>query len=86
MTASSALQVKHYTRGNFIDVQIAGANAGNGSIELYSMEGKKIATQKILLAKAATTYTIARPLHAGIYLVYVKNQNEKIYTGKMMVE
>lgn len=68
-----------------INLQTAGAVPGNASVGLYSMEGKKIASQKIILTQEQSTYTIGKPAQKGMYLVYIESFGEKRYAGKIMV-
>ena len=75
-----------YVQGNFIMVTHADASAGNGRLVLYSIEGKRIATQPILLTTELNTYKIERPAHNGLYILYLENQGVKQYAGKVMVD
>ena len=79
------LKVLRYVQGNYIYVQTSGAAPGNGSIELYSIDGKKMSSQKVMLTKEVNTYKIEGPLHKGIYLLFIESQGEKLYSGKVMV-
>jgi hypothetical protein len=44
---ASGLQVLYYVQENYIYVQASGAIPGNGLIELYSIDGKKMASKKL---------------------------------------
>src|SRR5665647_70872 len=79
------LKVLRYVQGNYIYVQTSGAAPGNGSIELYSIDGKKMSSQKVMLTKEVNTYKIEGPLHKGMYLLFIESQGEKLYSGKVMV-
>lgn len=80
------LKVLQYVQENYLYVQASNAVPGNGSIELYSTDGKKILSQKIILAKEATTYKSNKPLQKGVYILNIINGGQKIYTGKLMVQ
>ncbi len=75
----------HYVKENYIYVQASGAAPGNGSIELYNIDGKKLSSQKIALTKEASNYKIEKPVHTGIYFLYIESRGEKLYHGKVMV-
>ena len=79
------LKVLRYVQGNYIYVQTSGAAPGNGSIELYSIDGKKMSSQKVMLTKEVNTYKIEGPLHKGMYLLFIESQGEKLYSGKVIV-
>ena len=82
---TSALNVLHYTQGNYISLQISGAIPGNASIELYSIDGKKMVSQNIVLTKQISTYKINKQLPKGIYLLNIIDDGEKLYGGKVVV-
>jgi hypothetical protein len=77
---------KHYMQGNTIYIQTTGAPSGNGSIELFSMDGRKVASQQISLSGANNTYKINQSLSKGIYILVIKSQNEKIFSDKIKVD
>jgi len=81
-----ALSIRQYVVGNYIYVQATGAIPGNGSIELFSIDGKKMSTQRIVLTKETSLYKIKAPGQKGMYLVNVLDANNKLYTGKTMVQ
>ena len=92
-TYSSVIQINvavntkalNYVVGENIYVQTTSANAGNGSIALYSIDGRKVAEQKIVLTKEAAIYKIAKPNYKGIYLLVVENAGQKIYSEKVII-
>ena len=55
---------------------------GNGSIELFNTEGKKMASQRIRLTRETSLYKILAPMQKGMYLFNIVGQEGKIYTGK----
>ncbi|CAN5383343.1 hypothetical protein BH10BAC3_BH10BAC3_39610 [soil metagenome] len=85
MNGASGFSAVNYVQGSFIYIQAIGANTGNGTLELYNLDGRKLNTQKILLTKEISTYKIAAPLQKGMYLVNMQSQGEKIYQAKVVV-
>ncbi len=85
MNMNLGLNVVHYVKDNYIYVQASNAAPGNGSIQLYDINGKKISSQKIALTKEVSTYKIEKQLNKGMYLLYIESQGEKLYHGKVMV-
>ena len=84
MTFAEGLKVTHYVDGNTIYVQVSDAKPGSGYLELYSIEGRKIVSQKIMLTKAMSQYKIVAPMQKGVYLLSILGDNEKLYTGKVV--
>ncbi|HXS54602.1 MAG TPA: ice-binding family protein [Hanamia sp.] len=80
-----SLRVRQYVQGNDMFVQLPGTVPANGSIKVYSTDGKKISSQKITLSTYATTFKIKRSLNKGIYILVVESGGQKLYTGKVMV-
>ncbi|MBC7889275.1 MAG: DUF3494 domain-containing protein [Ferruginibacter sp.] len=85
LNLNGGLKVRHYMDGNYIYLQTSGAMAGNGAIEIYGLDGKKMSSQKIVLTRETSIYKIKKPLQKGIYLLSVQSQGEKLYHGKIMV-
>ncbi len=86
LSLNQGLNAKQYVQGNFIYVQTSGAEPGNGSIELYSIDGKIMSTQKIILTREVNTYKIEKPSQRGIYLINILSNGGKVYDGKVMVQ
>ncbi len=78
-------KVNQYVQGNYIYVETTGAEASQGTLELYDMNGRLISSQKIILNKEESTYKIDKPQQSGLYLLYIGKQGEKSYLGKVMV-
>ncbi|MDB5223510.1 MAG: hypothetical protein JWN83_2177 [Chitinophagaceae bacterium] len=85
MDINPGLKVLHYVQGNYIYVQTSDALPANGSIELYSMDGKRMSSQNVMLTKEISTYKIEKPLHKGVYLFNIASYRETIYNGKVVV-
>lgn len=83
---NTAIHTVHYVKGNYIYVETTDAAPGNGTIELYSMDGIKISSQHVVLGPDASTYKIAKPLHSGMYLLYMQSQGVRLYSAKVMVQ
>jgi len=80
---TSGVQVLYYVQENYIYVQASGAIPGNGLIELYSIDGKKMASKKVVLANDPGTYKIVKPLQTGIYLLTVTGGGQLLYKKKV---
>jgi hypothetical protein len=72
-------------QAGYIYVQTAASTAGKGSLELYSIEGRKVSSQKIVLTKEVSLYKIEKPAQTGTYLLQILNNGVKMYAGKVMV-
>ncbi|MEP7141901.1 MAG: ice-binding family protein [Ferruginibacter sp.] len=83
---SQGITVLPYVQGNQVYILSSGAKPGDGSIGLYSVDGKKISSQKILLTKEVSTYKIAKTLSKGMYLLYIESHGENVYNGKVMIQ
>jgi hypothetical protein len=82
---NQASTVKHYVQGNNIYVQISDAVPGKGLIKLYTIDGKKISSQKITLTSGASTFKIDKAFNNGIYVIIIENNGEKIYNERVIV-
>jgi hypothetical protein len=80
------LTVNHFVSNNSVNVSVSGAVPGNGSITLYSIDGRKIATKNIELAKDQTLYTIEKPQQKGIYLISIESNGKRLYDEKLSVD
>jgi hypothetical protein len=75
----------HYVEQNSIYVKASGAAPGNGSLKIFSLDGKLMSSQAVLLSKDLSTYKINRQLPKGIYLVRLESDGTKLYNEKVMV-
>ena len=80
-----SVRVQNIIGNEFIHIQIADATVGNASIQLYNMNGAKVASQKITLTQEAASYKINKPTYAGIYLIYIESNGQRLCTEKIMV-
>ena len=85
MDASEKFVVKYYLQGDIIYVQASGAAPGKGVISLYSIDGKRLSAQNVMLTTEASTYQLIKPAQKGIYLLHVEGQNVKPYNVKIML-
>ncbi len=85
MASNMGLTVQNYVQAGSILVRVADATPGNAFLTLYNMDGKKMASQKIVLTGEANTYKIDKPVTAGIYLLSIIGQGNVLYKGKVMV-
>jgi hypothetical protein len=83
--AGAGLQASSYLQGNKIQVKLSGATPGNGSLILYSIEGKKISTAAIVITKDLNTYTITAPSQKGTYIINIRSAGGILYNGKIAV-
>ena len=86
MDISNNFEVKRYVNGNTIYIKTSGKLSGNGSIELYNIDGKKVASQQIHFSGNDNAFEINKSLNKGIYILIIKHQNQKIYTDKIMIQ
>lgn len=56
---------------------------GPASLSLYSMDGRRVASQGVSLVKSARIYRIECPEQSGMYLVYIEGGGVKRYAGKV---
>ncbi len=82
---NSGLNVLHYVQGDYIYAQVSGSVPGKGVMDLFNMDGKKVASQQISLTKELSTYKIDKMLNKGIYLLYIESNGKKLYGGKVIV-
>ena len=82
---SQVLRVSQSVQQNTIVIQASGATQGKGSIELYSLDGRKMSSQSVTLTKELSTYRIASPKQKGIYLLSIQSEGKKLYTSKIAV-
>ncbi len=85
LNSNQGFKERHYVLGNSIYVQTSGAVPGSGTIELYSMDGKKISSQSVILTKEGSTYQIKNQFQKGTYLLFIQSKGERLYSGKVLV-
>ena len=85
LNSNKGLIVQQYVQANTILVQASGATPGNGFIDLYTMAGKKLSSQKVVLTKDLSTYKIMKPVASGIYLLTITSPDGRLYSGKVLV-
>ncbi|MEO5998604.1 MAG: ice-binding family protein [Chitinophagaceae bacterium] len=86
LNVNAGFRAVNYIRANYIYIQASGALPGNGSIELYNIEGRKMSSQKIMLTKEESTYKLEKPLSKGLYLLNINSSGVNLYHGKVMVQ
>jgi len=85
LNSNKGFTATHYQQHNVVYVQVSGATAGKGSIELYNIEGKKITSQPIQLTSETSTYQLAQPLQKGTYLLTITSKGNRLYSAKLMI-
>jgi len=83
---SAGISVQHFVQGDYIYVQTNNATTGNASIDLYSIEGRKLSSQKIYLTPQQNTFKVIKPAQTGVYIICLESNGEKTYTGKIVVQ
>ena len=78
-------EVKHIINGNTIYIQTKGAATGNGTISLFNLDGRKVASQQILLSGDKNSYQVNQSLSKGIYILTISAQNEKLFSEKIVI-
>lgn len=76
----------HHVAGGQIHVRYSGQASGSGTLHLYSTDGRKVGSQKVMLAGGESAISIAKPQHPGIYLLYLESRGEKLYGAKVVVD
>jgi len=74
-----------FVQGGFIHLNYASEDAGEGVLHLYSMDGRRIASQKTELVTASRTYRIECPLQAGMYFLSMESKSGRRFVGKIAV-
>ncbi len=85
MNNNQGFDARSYVQGSYVYLQTSGTTAGNGTIELYSIDGKRMSSQKIILTSEPNLYKISQPVQKGMYLVHLISSGKKLYTGKVML-
>ncbi|MEO6729675.1 MAG: ice-binding family protein [Ferruginibacter sp.] len=84
MSNNQGFDARSYVQGSYVYLQTSGTTAGNGTIELYSIEGKRMSSQKVMLTREPNLYKISYPVQKGMYLIHLLSNGKKLYTGKVM--
>ena len=85
MVVTHGLQVQPYVESNVINIKVSGATSSKGIIELYSIDGKQTEAQEVILTNQPNVYKLHKPSYRGIYIICIKSNGEKLYTGKVIV-
>ncbi|TDH24610.1 hypothetical protein EXU57_14820 [Segetibacter sp. 3557_3] len=85
LNPNKELEAMHYVQQDNVYVQVAGATPGKGSLVLYNKEGKKLASQSIMMTNDVSTYKIEKPVRNGVYLLSVESNGRKLYNAKVMI-
>jgi hypothetical protein len=82
----AGISIQHFVQRDYIQVQTNNATTGNASINLYSIEGRKLSSKKIYLTPQKNTFKVVKPAPKGVYIICLESNNENIYTGKIVVQ
>jgi hypothetical protein len=86
VNGSAQFKAFAYVQDKHAFVQASGAAPGNGMLELYSIDGKKISSQNIVLTKETSLYAIDKTLMKGMYFIHIESNGEKLYNAKIVVQ
>jgi hypothetical protein len=79
-------KVYQYIYGNNIRIETTGLAAGNGSITLYSIDGRKVSSLAVKTTDASNSYQIAKPQQKGLYFLQMESNGLKVYGCKIIIE
>ncbi len=85
LNVNEVLKVTQFVGENYIDVQTSGATPGIGFIRLFTIDGKEISSQKIVLRNEAGAYQIEKPSQRGLYLLTITREGNVLYAAKITV-
>ena len=85
MNIGTGFKATQYIQGNNVIVQASGATPGIGMLELFNLEGKKVASKVIQLTKESNVYKIAMPSQRGTYLLNIISKGKRLHTAKVML-
>lgn len=85
MNAAAEFIASQYVQNDAVYVRASGAIPGNGILELFDMDGKRVARKTIRLTSETSIYTIAKPLQKGTYLLNILSNNKRLHTAKLVV-
>jgi hypothetical protein len=60
--------------------------SGRGSISLYSVDGRKVREQEIIIVKGENKYQIDKPTQPGIYLLSMESNGRQLYNSKLIID
>ncbi|HTO14279.1 MAG TPA: ice-binding family protein [Edaphocola sp.] len=86
MGENAGFQATYYTKGNTIYIQTIGADAGNGSVELFSLDGKKVISKKIFFTEGNCSFQINQFLNKGLYILIIESNGRLIHKGKIGIQ
>jgi hypothetical protein len=75
----------HYVQQNYIFVKASGAAPANGIMRVYTLDGRLVSSQAILLTRDVSTFKITKPLQKGVYVVQLESQGVQLYNKKVVV-
>jgi len=80
LDGNHSTKIISYVRDNNVYIQTSAiTSAGTGNLVLYSVEGRKIASQSIIINKEGNIYTVNKPSQKGVYII-------KIISGEVLFE
>lgn len=83
---SQDFQVNHYTNGNTTCIQTTGKSLSKGSIELFSMDGKRMLSKPINFFENNNTFEMNHSLTKGVYILVIKSNNDQVYSDKIFIQ
>ncbi len=80
-----AIEVAYEQNSQTIVVKTNRTHAGEGNINLYSIDGKIINSKAITFSSNSDSFFIEKPFTPGIYFIQLTQQGSLIHTGKLWV-
>ena len=84
--ASHRLAVKQSVHDGAIQLQVIGAEPGKGNIDLFSIDGRKLSAQNVVITKDLNMFIIKKPVQKGIYILNMESNGATLYNGKIVVQ
>ena len=85
MNTAKGFKAMQYVQANAIYLQTSDATPGDATLSIFSIDGRVVSSQKIVLNSEVSTYKIEKPAQNGLYLLYLESKGEKPYVAKVMV-
>jgi hypothetical protein len=77
--------VNHSAFGNNIEIRMSNTTSGFGTIELFTIDGKLVSTNKIIIDSRSKHYTINKPFQNGLYFLRILADSEVVHLGKILI-
>jgi hypothetical protein len=85
VTNANPLHTVHYVQGNELIVQVEMDNASTVDANIYGLDGRKVASKKVVLNAGANRLALEVPQVPGIYLFTLSDSKLNLYSGRFIV-